>query len=252
MSAESIVGQIDNCLFSLHRPQSIGRTTFEEESAELSKWSRMSRFRIDGVPIDHMQSSTDTGVMSWVTSGRLDLVADIRFPREDTKDLDLSRLVGDLVDDITDRFSNSGNGGKGGEERIPGRVSLSRDALKVPVESEGSTTSEKEKLERRKALRFAKAVKTSRDEEEIMRKMNEEPDNEGEEEEEDKIVSIELDLRFKDLKAHVPVRFPPDQFSFIILNRLTEKLVPSRIVFHFKPILRQQRVDSTHRSIHQQ
>ena len=100
MSAESIVGQIDNCLFSLHRPQSIGRTTFEEESAELSKWSRMSRFRIDGVPIDHMQSSTDTGVMSWVTSGRLDLVADIRFPREDTKDLDLSRLVGDLVDDI--------------------------------------------------------------------------------------------------------------------------------------------------------
>ncbi|GAA5951193.1 hypothetical protein JCM3765_002411 [Sporobolomyces pararoseus] len=204
MSAESITGQIDNCLFSLHRPQSIGRTTFEEElEASLkSKWSRMSRFRIDGVPIDHMQSSSDTGVMSWVTSGRLDLVADIRFPREDQKDLDLSRLVNDLVDDITDRFSGAREGG--GEQRIPGRVSLSRDALKVPVESEGSTASEKERLERRKALRFAKAVKTTGDEEEIMRRMNEEPQGDEEEEEEDKIVSIELDLRFKDLKAHVP------------------------------------------------
>lgn len=161
-----------------------------------------SRFRIDGVPIDHMQSASDTGVMSWVTSGRLDLVADIRFPREDT-DLDLSTLVADLVDDITDRLRES-SGNRDGE-RIPGRGSLTRDALKVPetVDDEGK---QKEREERKKALRFAKAVKASasgeEEEEEVLKRLEEEG---GEDEEEDKIVSIDLDLRFKDLKAHVPV-----------------------------------------------
>lgn len=162
-----------------------------------------SRFRIDGVPIDHMQSASDTGVMSWVTSGRLDLVADIRFPREDT-DLDLSALVADLVDDITDRLRESSGNQRDGE-RIPGRGSLTRDALKAPekVDDEGKL---KEREERKKALRFAKAVKASasgeEEEEEVLRRLEEEG---GEDEEEDKIVSIDLDLRFKDLKAHVPV-----------------------------------------------
>ncbi|GAA5914495.1 mitochondrial distribution and morphology protein [Sporobolomyces salmoneus] len=215
MSAESITGQVDNCLFSLHRPQSIGRTS--EEDLKDARWSRMSRFRIDGVPIDHMQSSSDTGVMSWVTSGRLDLVADIRFPREDT-DLDLSTLVADLVDDLTDRLRDN----KHGEERIPGRTSLTRDALKVPSSSDSSGSGkkptdgqhsregfkEKEKEERKKAMRFAKAIRTSEpgDDEGIMKKLAEGWDGEEEEgeEEEDKIVSIDLDLRFKDLKAHVP------------------------------------------------
>ncbi|GAA5879414.1 hypothetical protein JCM16303_003194 [Sporobolomyces ruberrimus] len=202
MSAESITGQIDNCLFSLHRPQSIGRTS--EEDLKDARWSRMSRFRIDGVPIDHMQSASDTGVMSWVTSGRLDLVADIRFPREDT-DLDLSTLVSDLVEDITDRLR------EGTGERIPGRGSLSRDALKAPpIDSVGNPEGkEKELEERKKALRFAKAVKARSSEEEnenegeFLRKVHE-GDEELDDLEEDKIVSIDLDLRFKDLKAHVP------------------------------------------------
>jgi len=44
MSAESITGQIDNCLFSLHRPQSIGRTS--EEDLKDAGWSRMVRSSI--------------------------------------------------------------------------------------------------------------------------------------------------------------------------------------------------------------
>lgn len=39
MSADSITGQVDNCLFSLHKPQSIGRTS--EEDLKDAEWSRM-------------------------------------------------------------------------------------------------------------------------------------------------------------------------------------------------------------------
>jgi mitochondrial distribution and morphology protein 31 len=41
LSAKSIVGQFDNCLFSLHEPQSIGRTT--QEDLNDSRWKRMVR-----------------------------------------------------------------------------------------------------------------------------------------------------------------------------------------------------------------
>ncbi|GAA5973196.1 hypothetical protein JCM21900_005814, partial [Sporobolomyces salmonicolor] len=173
MSAESITGQVDNCLFSLHKPQSIGRTSDDE--LKDARWSRMSRFRVDGVPIDHMQSQSDTGVLSWLTSGRYDLVADIRFPREESE-LDLSTLVADLVDDLADR--------------LPGQRSLSREALEAPWSSEGEGA---QKEERKRALRFAK--ETAKEEGEEVH---------HEDDEEDKIVSIDLDIRFKDLKASVP------------------------------------------------
>lgn len=39
LSAENIVGQFDNCLFSLHKPQSISRTT--EEDLKDGQWKRM-------------------------------------------------------------------------------------------------------------------------------------------------------------------------------------------------------------------
>lgn len=39
LSAESVVGQYDNCLFSLHKPQSIGRTM--EQEIKDGQWARM-------------------------------------------------------------------------------------------------------------------------------------------------------------------------------------------------------------------
>ncbi|GAA6008187.1 mitochondrial distribution and morphology protein [Rhodotorula paludigena] len=200
MSADAVTGQIDNCLFSLHRPQSIGRTS--EEDLRGARWARMSRFRIDGVPIDHMQSTADTGVMSWITSGRCDLVADIRFPHEDDE-LDLSALVDHLVDEIGGRLGAEAAGAPGAKRSggDAGRRLLSRDALQAPHTQENA---EQAKLERKKALRYAK--------ESEMAAAATEADDEHEgaqsvevgEQEEDKIVSIDLDIRFKDLKATVP------------------------------------------------
>jgi Yeast mitochondrial distribution and morphology (MDM) proteins len=41
LKSEGVVGQFDNCLFSLHRPQSIGRTN--EQDAKDGGWSTMVR-----------------------------------------------------------------------------------------------------------------------------------------------------------------------------------------------------------------
>ncbi len=43
LSAESITGQIDGCLFSLHKPQSIGKTTQRERDLNKSRWDLMVR-----------------------------------------------------------------------------------------------------------------------------------------------------------------------------------------------------------------
>ena len=39
LCAENVVGQFDNCLFSLHKPQSIGRTT--DKDLEDGEWARL-------------------------------------------------------------------------------------------------------------------------------------------------------------------------------------------------------------------
>nr|GAT55218.1 predicted protein [Mycena chlorophos] len=152
LCAENIVGQFDNCLFSLHKPQSIGRTT-EKELGE-GNWGRMSRVRIDGVPIDHVQrSSSADGPISWITAGKVDAVFDIKFPRTED-DTDLNAILGEIADAISTTL-----------ERIPAQRGLAKPPLQVPA-------SEKD------------------EDEEVEKKPK---------------VVIDIDLRFRDLKAAVPL-----------------------------------------------
>jgi distribution and morphology protein 31 len=111
-----------------------------------------SRFRIDGVPVDHIQNSiTQEGPISWITSGKLDAVFDIKFPRDPTSDLAISAII----DAITTSF-----------DLIPGQ----RELLKPPL--------------------------TAPDEEGL---------REGDEEDDNGKVVVDVDLRFRDIKAAVPI-----------------------------------------------
>lgn len=112
------------------------------------------------MPIDHLQSRIDAGALSWITSGRVDLVADIRFPREPGDDENLSEILGNIVD----QFDQAVN-------KIPGQPELTYGK---PLESPFSI---------RKRLGL---------------------DTEGETVKE-RFVSMDLDLRFKDVKASIPV-----------------------------------------------
>ncbi|KIM69649.1 hypothetical protein SCLCIDRAFT_718518 [Scleroderma citrinum Foug A] len=164
LSAENVVGQFDNCLFSLHKPQSIGRTT--EQDLKDGQWSRMvskSRIRIDGVNVDHLQNSTTApgGPLSWITSGKVDAVLDIKFPRGPQDEFPLNIILGELADVITTAASASLN-----IDRIPGQRELAKPPLSAPL-------------------------------------------TENEEKFDNTTVVIDIDLRFRDLKASVPL-FTPD------------------------------------------
>ncbi|OJT02366.1 Mitochondrial distribution and morphology protein 31 [Trametes pubescens] len=159
LCAENVVGQFDNCLFSLHRPQSIGRTT--DQDLKDGKWSRMSRFRMDGLNIDHLQSmTTQEGPFSWITSGKVDAVLDIKFPRDAPDEPGLNALLGELADALQTAVAAN-------IERIPGQPQLAKPPLSAPSDvSEGSGDD------------VPKVV-------------------------------VDIDLRFRDLKAAVPL-FTPD------------------------------------------
>ncbi|KAF8514207.1 mitochondrial distribution and morphology protein-domain-containing protein [Hysterangium stoloniferum] len=162
LSAENIVGQFDNCLFSLHKPQSMGRTT--EEDLKDGQWQRMSRFRIDGVNVDHIQAmSASDGPISWITSGKLDAVVDIKFPRDPSSDVDLNAIISGIATNISNAASSQvASLADLGSERIPGQRQLAKPPLSAPADD-----SEYEHVPKQ--------------------------------------LSVDIDLRFRDLKAAVPI-----------------------------------------------
>ncbi|TDL26083.1 hypothetical protein BD410DRAFT_784107 [Rickenella mellea] len=158
LSAESVVGQFDNCLFSLHKPQSIGRTM--EQDLKDGQWVRMSRIRIDGVNIDHLQSmTTDEGPLSWILSGKVDAVLDIKFPHSPD-----DKAIDDILGDIAEAISTVATAQAARlADRIPGQRELARPAIRAPSD--------------------------------LLEEQADTP----------LVVSIDIDLRFRDLKAAVPI-----------------------------------------------
>ncbi|KAG9220474.1 hypothetical protein CCMSSC00406_0003930 [Pleurotus cornucopiae] len=166
LSAENIVGQFDNCLVSLHKPQSISRTT--EMDLKDGEWARMSRIRIDGVSIDHLKgSTTDDGPISWITSGKVDAVFDIKFPRDPSDEVRFDAILGDIADAISTTLSGEDDLARA---RIPGQRELAKPPLRAPEDQVGLKN-------------------TSR---------NKDPNYNPR-------VIIDIDLRFRDVKAAVPI-----------------------------------------------
>ncbi|KAG8731531.1 Mitochondrial distribution and morphology protein 31, mitochondrial precursor [Ceratobasidium sp. 428] len=168
MSADHIVGQYDNCLFSLHTPQSIGRTM--EQDLHDTRWTRMSRFRIDGVNIDHLQAATgNEGLVSWIVAGKVDAVLDIKFPRNPDA-FDIGVLIEEIAAAAAEQIKEARRAGvELGipllTDRIPGQRELAKPALRAP----------------------------------------EEDDHYEQEEHETPAVVIDIDIRFRDLKAAMPL-----------------------------------------------
>ncbi|KAK0554270.1 Mitochondrial distribution and morphology protein 31, mitochondrial precursor [Tilletia horrida] len=157
LNAEYITGQIDGCLFSLHKPQTIGRsierewerTNGEDREGRPSPWRTISRFRIDGVNIDHVKSQTGlTGPISWITSGKFDFVADMRFPQEDSDSLDLQVIFAELVDNLSAVVSGgspldrAAAAAQDPHRAIPGQSRLSGPAIELPESGSAQAATE--------------------------------------------------------------------------------------------------------------
>jgi len=137
-----------------------------------------ARFRIDGLPIEHAQYATGhTGPISWITSGKLDAVLDIKFPHHPDDQVDIKAIfeeIGRNVATITQNGTHPGTTVAGDMAEsvqpargvIPGQPRLARPPLRAPPMAKGSSM---EELQERRQ------------------------------------VTVDIDLRFRDLKAAVPI-----------------------------------------------
>ncbi len=98
------------------------------------------------------------GPISWITSGKVDAVLDIKFPRDPKDDLLFNAILGEIADAITTSLSMPDTA------RIPGQRELAKPPLTAP-ENEDLATDRDSKPK----------------------------------------VMIDIDLRFRDLKAAVPI-----------------------------------------------
>nr|XP_018266640.1 mitochondrial distribution and morphology protein 31 [Kwoniella dejecticola CBS 10117]OBR88798.1 mitochondrial distribution and morphology protein 31 [Kwoniella dejecticola CBS 10117] len=174
MCAEGMTGQFDNCLFSLHMPQKLGKT---REDGDLVK--RMARFRIDGMPVEHAQYATGhTGPISWITSGKLDAVLDIKFPFHPDDSVDIKAIFDEISrnvvtitqqgvhpEDPSISLKSAIDAANEANKVIPGQARLARPPLRAP---KSPTLTEEEIANRRQVV-------------------------------------VDIDLRFRDLKAAVPI-----------------------------------------------
>lgn len=123
-------------------------------------WDSQARLRIDGVNIDHLQAmTTEDGPFSWLTSGKVDAVMDIKFPRDVVDGSPLNVLIGEIADAITTAATSAV------AERIPGQRELAKPPLSAPSDQ-----------------------------------VNVEQSGEDSQQ-----VVVDIDLRFRDLKAAVPI-----------------------------------------------
>lgn len=177
MSAEQMTGQYDNCLFSLHMPQKLGKS----HGLVDDNVKRMARFRIDGLPIEHAQyASGHEGPMAWLTSGKLDAVLDIKFPAHPDDDIDVKAIFQEIGRNVTSITTSglhpddaAGEHNFNSNTRMHDTVSAS-DSNLLPGQHRLA----------RPALRAPEGSKHLEDKPQV---------------------TIDVDLRFRDLKAAVPV-----------------------------------------------
>lgn len=142
-----------------------------------------ARLRIDGLPIDHLQDSSASGPMGWITAGKLDAVCDIQFPSHPSDEVDFSSVLTGIIDNVNENFSSqskaaaetaqdaasSTSSAEAQRKMNPGQRPLGKPALVAPEWLKGFTGGDREKDQTREVI-------------------------------------MDIDLRFRDLKAAVPFR----------------------------------------------
>jgi mitochondrial distribution and morphology protein 31 len=84
LSANSITGEFDKSLFTIHPRQThsyTGAQLNDPENPSNEPWKKQSRIRIDGINIDHINRGA-VGTLSWIHEGNVDIVADIMIPSD--------------------------------------------------------------------------------------------------------------------------------------------------------------------------
>jgi len=99
LCANNMSGTYDNSLFTLHPRQT--------PSSDKPETGKVSRLRIDGVNVDHLNRGVDSGMFSWVVEGKVDVIADLCLPVKVEK-MDLGKIVEGLRENIETIKSTNG------------------------------------------------------------------------------------------------------------------------------------------------
>ncbi|KAJ3313900.1 Mitochondrial distribution and morphology protein 31, mitochondrial precursor [Boothiomyces sp. JEL0838] len=95
LCADSIVGTLEDCLFSVHKPQTKDLRIQNELRAN---WSKLSNMKMYGLPITQLNNNAK-GPLSWITKGTIDLDLHILVPHTQ-QDEDLFDKILDEVDGL--------------------------------------------------------------------------------------------------------------------------------------------------------
>ncbi|KAL2207182.1 mitochondrial distribution and morphology protein [Sarocladium strictum] len=106
LSANNMSGSFDGSLFTIHPRQAHGigpgSGHAQDEIAaigDVSAWKKISRLRIDGLKIDHLNRGVD-GPFGWIYEGNVDISADLMFP--DDTDEGITKVMSDFYDQLED------------------------------------------------------------------------------------------------------------------------------------------------------
>ncbi|KAJ9114257.1 hypothetical protein QFC22_005709 [Naganishia vaughanmartiniae] len=214
MSADAIVGQYDNCLFSLHKPQKLGKSRSQEEKDDRIK--RLARFRIDGLPIEHAQYATGfQGPMSWLTAGKVDAVLDIKFPRHPDEEVDINAILNQIGRNVAEIAKATGVGDSEADvrqerdERHAGAATAALEAAHQAIESIKKDETEvipgQHRLAR-PALRPPDQSPRLQPQPQPQQRPGLSSELQGDDVKmRERQVKIDIDLRFRDIKAAVPM-----------------------------------------------
>ena len=99
LSANSMSGEYDSSLFTIHPRQTHAMTGAEltraTADADDTPWNKQSRIRIDALNIDQLNRGVE-GPFGWIHHGNVDIVADVLFPAD--SDESVLKVMADFYD----------------------------------------------------------------------------------------------------------------------------------------------------------
>lgn len=103
LCANHMSGSYDNSLITLHPKQSFSTPL---STSEHGASKRESRFRMDGISIDHINKGVE-GAMGWITEGRCDVVADITIPAEGNHSTIVDEVIHNIAESVHPHLATS-------------------------------------------------------------------------------------------------------------------------------------------------
>ena len=98
LSANSMTGEFDRSLFTIHPRQThtyTGAQLNTEEDSDSEPWLKHSRIRVDALNIEHLNRGVE-GPFSWIQEGNVDIVADVMIPKDN--DESVIKVMSDFYD----------------------------------------------------------------------------------------------------------------------------------------------------------